>query len=127
MGFGEASGDSWEKNLFPVIASRPAAGENGIMNKNLNSVAHYVETLAQDARSLIAATSDVAEENVRHARKRLSDALCSGGEVYDRLRDEAKDKAKLARETVQDNPLTAVAVLLVIGGLIALLVTRRRD
>lgn len=97
------------------------------MNKNLNSVAQYVETLAQDARSLIAATSDVAEENVRHARKRLSDALSSGGEVYDRLRDEARDKARLARETVQDNPLTAVAVLLVIGGLIALLVTRRRD
>lgn len=97
------------------------------MNKNLNSVAHYIETLARDARSLIAATSDVAEENVCHARKRLSEALSSGGEVYDRLRDEARDKAKLARETVQDNPLTAMAVLLVIGGLIALLVTRRRD
>lgn len=97
------------------------------MSKNLDSVAQYVETLAQDARSLIAATSDVAEENVRHARKRLATALNNGGEVYDRLRGEALEKAKFARETVRENPVTTAAILLVIGGLIALLLCRRED
>jgi ElaB/YqjD/DUF883 family membrane-anchored ribosome-binding protein len=97
------------------------------MSKNLNSVAQYVETLAQDARSLIAATSDIAEDNVRVARKRLTSALNSGGEVYDRVREEAREKAKFARETVQENPFASLAIVLVIGGLIALLLSRRSE
>jgi len=97
------------------------------MSKNLNSVAQYVETLAQDARSLVAATSDIAEENVRHARKRLSSALNSGGEIYDRVREEAREKARYAGDTVRENPYASLAIVLVIGGIIALLLAKRRD
>lgn len=101
------------------------------MSNNLSSIARYVETLVDDARSLIAATSGAAEDNVRIARARLDSAIDSGSEIYGRIRDEARDKAKYAgkyaTETVRENPVTSLALVLVIGGLIALLLTRRRD
>lgn len=97
------------------------------MSKNTNSVAQYVETLTHDARSLIAATSDVAEENVKQARKRLNSALNSGGEIYDRAREEAVVRAKFARETVRENPVASVAIALIVAGVVAFLLGRRRD
>ncbi len=97
------------------------------MSKNVNSVAQYVETLARDARSLVAATSDVAEENVKQARKRLATVLNSGGEIYDRAREEALVRARVAGETVRANPVASIAVALIIGGIVAFLLGRRRD
>ncbi|MFZ4681197.1 MAG: DUF883 family protein [Terrimicrobiaceae bacterium] len=97
------------------------------MSKNTNPVAQYVETLAQDARSLIAATSDVAEENVKQARKRLATALNSGGEIYDRAREEAVVRAKIARETVKENPVASIAIALIVAGVFAFLLGRRRE
>ena len=97
------------------------------MSKNPNSVALYVETLAHDARSLIAATSDVAEENVKQARKRLASALNSGGEIYDRAREEAVVRAKFAGETVRENPVASIAIAFLVAGVVAFLLGRRRD
>ena len=97
------------------------------MSKNTNSVAQYVETLAHDARSLIAATSDVAEENVKQARKRLATALNNGGEIYDRAREEALVRARFAGETVRENPVASVAIALIVAGVLAFLLGRRRD
>jgi len=97
------------------------------VSKNTNTVAQYLETLAHDARSLIAATSDVAEDNVRQARKRLSTALNNGSEIYDRAREEALVKAKFAGETVRENPVATLAIALILGGIIAFLFSRQKD
>jgi len=97
------------------------------VSKNTNTVAQYLETLAHDARSLIAATSDVAEDNVRQARKRLSTALNNGSEIYDRARGEALVKAKFAGETVRENPVATLAIALILGGIIAFLFSRQKD
>jgi ElaB/YqjD/DUF883 family membrane-anchored ribosome-binding protein len=97
------------------------------MNNNLNSLAQYVNSISQDARDLIAATSDVAEDNVRIARKRLVSAMDSGSKIYDRVRDDARDTARHAGKKVCDNPGISVAIVVAIGALIALLLTRRRD
>jgi len=97
------------------------------MRKNTNPVAQYLETLMHDARSLIAATSDVAEDNVRQARKRLATALNSGNEIYGRAREEALVKAKFAGETVRENPVLTIAIALIVGGIIAFLFSRQKD
>lgn len=97
------------------------------MNRNLNSIVQQLSTLTQDARDLIAATADSAEDNVRIARKRLSSAVNSGGEVLERVRDDARDKARCAGQTVCDNPGISLAIVVAIGALITLLLTRRRD
>jgi len=46
-------------------------------------------TLAESARALMAATADVAGEQVSEARKRLAAALEGGKEIYGRARDKA--------------------------------------
>lgn len=97
------------------------------MSNNLNSIVQYLNSLTQDARDLIAATADSAEDNVRVARKRLASAVDSGGEAFERVRDEARDKARCAGQTVCDNPGISIAIVVAIGALIALLLTRRRD
>ena len=97
------------------------------MNNNLNTIVQYLNSLTQDARDLIAATADSAEDNIRVARKRLSTAVNSGGEVYERVRDDARDKARCAGQKVCDNPGISLAIVVAIGALIALLLTRRRD
>lgn len=97
------------------------------MNNNLNTVVQYLNSLTQDARDLIAATADSAEDNIRLARNRLSSAVNSGGEVFERVRDDARDKARCAGQTVCDHPGIALGIVVAIGALIALLVTRRRD
>jgi len=45
------------------------------MNKQMNSISNDVDTLAEDARALMAATADIAGEKVVEARKRLTAAL----------------------------------------------------
>jgi len=97
------------------------------MNNNLNTIVQYLNSLTQDARDLIAATADSAEDNVRVARKRLSTAVDSGGVAYERVRDDARDKARCAGQTICANPGVSLAIVVAIGALVALLLTRRRD
>ena len=59
------------------------------MNKEMNAVCNDMGTLADDARALVAATANVAGEEVAAARKRLAAALESGKEVYGRVRAKA--------------------------------------
>lgn len=97
------------------------------MLKNTRQLTEFVETLADDARALLAATSDATEDRVREARKRLSLALDGSKEVYDNVRDQAVRGAKYADAAVRENPYAPIAAALIIGGLLAFLFTRRRD
>ncbi len=79
-------------------------------------------TLAEDARALIAATSDVAGEKVSEARKRLAAALERGKGVYGQVRDKALDRAKATDQLLRDNPYQAIAIALGVGVIVGLLV-----
>lgn len=96
------------------------------MNNYKETVVSYLETLADDARGLLAATSDVAEDKVKVARRRLSDALDGGRDVYDRVRVQAARGAKAADESVRENPYAPIAAALILGGLLVFLFTRRK-
>jgi ElaB/YqjD/DUF883 family membrane-anchored ribosome-binding protein len=84
-----------------------------------------MDTLAEDARALMAATADVAGEKVAEARTRLAAALESAKEFAGRVRDKAVDGAKAADEVVRDNPYQAIGIAFGVGALVGCLAMRR--
>src|SRR5271163_586320 len=97
------------------------------MNKHTQAASHDIGSLAEDARALMAATADVAGEKVGEARNRLAAALENGKEIYGRVRDKAVQGAKVADQTVRENPYQAMAIALGVGAIIGFLVARRRS
>jgi len=95
------------------------------MNKHTHASSDDVSQLAEDARALMAATADVAGEKVGEARKRLAAALESGKEIYGRVRDKAVEGAKVADQTVRENPYQAIAIGVGVGALVGYLLGRR--
>ena len=95
------------------------------MNKQSQASENDLGTLAEDARALIAATADVAGEKVGEARKRLAAALESGKEIDGRVREKAVEGAKVADQTVRENPYQAIAIAVGVGAVLGFLVARR--
>jgi ElaB/YqjD/DUF883 family membrane-anchored ribosome-binding protein len=73
----------------------------------------------------MAATADVAGDKVGEARKRLAAALESGREMYGRVREKAVEGAKVADQSVRDNPYQAIAIGVGVGALLGFLLARR--
>jgi ElaB/YqjD/DUF883 family membrane-anchored ribosome-binding protein len=82
-------------------------------------------SLAEDARALMSATSEVAGEQVGEARKRLAAALDRAREVAGRVRDRAVAGAKATDECVREHPYQAIAIGVGIGALIGYILARR--
>ena len=95
------------------------------MNKETQSVSQDVGQLAEDARALMAATADVAGEKVGEARKRLAAALESAKHIAANVRDKAVAGAKVADQTVRENPYQAIAIGVGVGAIIGYLIARR--
>lgn len=95
------------------------------MNKQTQAISNDLGTLAEDARALLTATADVAGEKVGEARKRLTAALESGKEIYGRVRDKAVEGAKVADQTVRENPYQAIAIGVGVGALLGYFIARR--
>ena len=95
------------------------------MNEETRITRNAMDTLADDARALMAATADVAGEKVSEARKRLAAALESGKEIYGRVRDKTVDCAKATDEAVHAHPYQAIGIALGVGALIGYLVAHR--
>ena len=95
------------------------------MNKPTQAISNDMGQLAEEARALIAATADVAGDKVVEARKRLAAALESGREMYSRVRDRAVEGAKVADQTVRENPYQSIAIGVGVGALIGYLVASR--
>jgi ElaB/YqjD/DUF883 family membrane-anchored ribosome-binding protein len=84
-----------------------------------------IDSLADDARALMAATADVAGEKVSEARNRLAAALESGGKILNRVKDKTVEGAKATDKVVRENPYQAMFVALGVGALIGYLLGRR--
>jgi ElaB/YqjD/DUF883 family membrane-anchored ribosome-binding protein len=95
------------------------------MNKHTQAHNDEMDTLAEDARALMAATADVAGEKVSEARKRLVAALDSAKEIAGRVRDKAVEGAKAADGAVREHPYQAIGVAFGVGALLGYLVMRR--
>ena len=86
---------------------------------------HDVSTLADEARALMEATADVADEKVTEARKRLETCLAHSKTTLASLREKASQGAKVADETVRSHPYEAIAVAFGVGALVGFLISRR--
>jgi ElaB/YqjD/DUF883 family membrane-anchored ribosome-binding protein len=95
------------------------------MNKETQATVNDLGTLAEDARELLSATADVAGEKVGQARKRLAAALESAKHIAANVRDKAVAGAKVADQTVRDNPYQAIAIGVGVGAILGYLVARR--
>jgi ElaB/YqjD/DUF883 family membrane-anchored ribosome-binding protein len=95
------------------------------MNKQTQAVSKAVDTLADDARALWAATADVAGDKISDARKRLAAALESGKDMYGRARDKAVEGAEAVDEVVRENPYQAIGIAFGVGALVGFLLTRQ--
>ena len=95
------------------------------MSKQTQTVTSDINTLAEDARALMAATSDVAGEKVSETRERLAAALENGKEIYGRIREKAVEGAKVADKTVRANPYQSIGIALGVGAILGFLVARQ--
>jgi ElaB/YqjD/DUF883 family membrane-anchored ribosome-binding protein len=95
------------------------------MNNPTEAIHQQLGTLADDARALLTATSDVAGDKVGDARKRLAAALDSAKQIGGRVRDQAVASAKVADQTVRENPYQAIAIGVGVGALVGYLLARR--
>src|SRR5579872_3618027 len=94
------------------------------MNKQTHATDNDLNTLAENARALMAATADVAGEKVGEARKRLAGALENGRQIFGRVREKAVEGAKVADQTVRANPYQAIAIALGVGAVMGYLAAR---
>ncbi len=95
------------------------------MQKETQALSNDMGRLVEDARALVAATTDVAGDKVGEARKRLAAALESGKLMYGRVRDKTVQGAEAADEAVREHPYQAMGIALGLGALIGYLVARR--
>ena len=64
------------------------------MYEQIQAIGNDMGTLAEDARALMAATADVAGDQVVEARRRLAAALDSGKRFAGRVKDKAVEGAQ---------------------------------
>jgi len=95
------------------------------MNTPKSPADNDMAQLAEDARALMAATANVAGEEVNEARKRLSAALDRAKEFCGRVQQKAVESAKVADEAVRENPYQAIAIGVGVGALLGFLLGRR--
>lgn len=84
-----------------------------------------LESLAEDAKTLLAATADVAEEKVVEARERLAEALDRGKGTWVRVQDRAVESAKATDHAIRTHPYQAIGVAFGVGALLGVLLSRR--
>ena len=95
------------------------------MEKQKQSMGDYMGALTEDAQALMAATSDVAGDKVREARKQLAAALENGREIYGQVRDKAVESVKATDQAVRENPYQAIGIAFGVGALLGYLVARQ--
>ena len=81
--------------------------------------------LAEEARALLAATTDVAGEKINAARQRVSAALERAQEFAGRVRDQAVAGAKATDKAIHQHPYQAIAIGIGLGALVGYFIARR--
>lgn len=90
-----------------------------------SALSHDAETVADEARALLAATSEIADEKVTEARVRLEAALESVRETYGELKDRAMVSARKTDAAIRRHPYESLAIAAGLGAVIGLLIGRR--
>ncbi|MHB1309233.1 MAG: DUF883 family protein [Limisphaerales bacterium] len=97
------------------------------MSKKTEEVRDEVNALAEDAKALLSATAEVAEEKVVEARERLAAGLQRGKNACSRMRDEAMREVQVTDQVVHDHPYQAIGIAAGVGLLLGYLLARERS
>lgn len=92
-----------------------------------DAMRHDASSLADDARSLVQATADIADVKVTEARKRLESALAAGREAYERVQEKVRDSASAADQCIRENPYPSIGIAFGIGAVLGMLISGRRS
>jgi len=95
------------------------------MRRNTTTAHADVESLADDAKALLAATGHLAEEKVVEARKRLTAALARGKEAWEHIQNRAVAGATATDHAIHEHPYHAIGLAFGVGTLLGFLLTRR--
>jgi len=95
------------------------------MKNSTAETENEMAAFASEARVLLAATADAAEEKVVEARKRVSAALDRGRELYSSAREMAKEGAECADARVRAHPYEAAVIAFGLGAVLGCLLVRR--
>lgn len=96
------------------------------MNEHTQTRRNGMSTLIDDARGLLHATSESAEETIVAARNRLSVALDAGKEGLDTLREKTVEGAKAAGHAVRVHPFQSLGIAFGVGALLGILIACRK-
>jgi len=83
-----------------------------------------ISELAQDAGALVAATKDIAGEQVQEARKRVDLALERAKGIYGQVCDKAVDGTAVVNELAHKNSYQAIAIGLGAGAILGYFIAR---
>lgn len=89
------------------------------------AVKHDAACLANEARALLEATAEVADEKVTEARKRLEAVLAESKTTLARVREKAVQGARVADEAVRKHPYESLLAAFGVGALVGCLIARR--
>ena len=92
---------------------------------NADTLRDNMDDIADDARTLISATADAADEKVVEARDRLDTALDAAQETYAKVQKKAVEGVRAFDQAVQDNPYQALGLAFGAGVVIGFLLSRR--
>jgi ElaB/YqjD/DUF883 family membrane-anchored ribosome-binding protein len=87
------------------------------MYEQIQAIGNDMGTLAEDARALMAATADVAGDQVVEARRRLAAALDSGKRFAGRVKDKAVEGAHATDKVMHQHPYQAIGIAFGLGAL----------
>ncbi|HEY1661515.1 MAG TPA: hypothetical protein VGI03_03785 [Verrucomicrobiae bacterium] len=97
---------------------------------SINELAEPAQALVDDAKVLMHATANVAEEKVVEARRRLSAAIdrCkeAGLETWGNIQDKAVAGARATDATIREYPYQSIGIAFGLGALLGFIL-RRRD
>lgn len=97
------------------------------MSKKTREFRDEVNSLAEDAKALLNATADVAEEKVVEARERLAAGLERGKDACVRVREEAMREVQATDRVVHEHPYQAIGIAASVGLLLGYLLARERS
>lgn len=95
------------------------------MNKQTQAISHDINQLAEDARTLVNATADVAGEKVGQARDRLAAAIEQGKELYGRVRGKTFEGVRAADDVMHKHSYEAIAIGVGAGVILGYLIARQ--
>jgi len=95
------------------------------MKRHAAASQHDVQTLTEDAKALLSATAEVAEDKVVEARKRLAAAIEKCKDTWNQVQERAIESAKATDEVIRDHPYHAIGIAFGVGALIGFLISRR--